>query len=289
MTTPETLSLIDVRALLRTPISTPLRPEIVKQALSNPPFIPLAGALNLRTISYPPFLKPNLIFRSGALGYLTASSLLELKTEYDIRIIYDLRSANERAKSPSPEIEGVETIWIPADAGELGKEVFRDVRPGDFVGDGGREGYLKMYGNILETHTEVFRAVFLVLRNGGLEDGGVLFHCTAGKDRTGVLSALIISLIGVPKEIIAEDYAMTRIGVEPAREQLLRILQEQIGCKIEEAGMEEMCEVRGENMIAFLDMVEERWGGVEGYLEQKLELEKDDVWKIRSNLRGNVD
>jgi protein tyrosine/serine phosphatase len=119
----------------------------------------------------------------------------------------------------------------------------------------------------------------------------------AGKDRTGILSALILALTNAPKEEIAKDYALTRIGIEPYREFLLTALMQQMGKTFssevfEDPGMLELCGVRGPTIVAVLEWMGEKWGsvgkgsypGVEGYLIQELGFEREDVEKIRKNL-----
>jgi hypothetical protein len=143
---------------------------------NQPPFISLPQALNLRTISRPPFLQPNLIFRSGTLSHLPLSSLLILKTKYNITTIFDLRTQAERLKYPSPSIEGVEILWIPGvnDAGGPPKrEILREFKEKGVV-----KVVVPMYRKMLKTHKDVFRGVFGWLREGGLGGGGLLFHCS---------------------------------------------------------------------------------------------------------------
>ena len=111
--------------------------------------------------------------------------------------------------------------------------------------------------------------------------------CLAGKDRTGVLAALILELAGASREFIAHDYALTRIGMEQAREELLSLLQKDMGCGFEEPGIGEMVGVKGETMVRFLEWIEERWGGVEGYLRSELGFEDGDIRIIKENLRGS--
>jgi len=119
----------------------------------------------------------------------------------------------------------------------------------------------------------------------------------AGKDRTGILSALIMALMDAPKEEIAKDYALTRIGIEPFREYLLSALIQQMGKtlapdKIQEPGMEQLCGVRGPTIVAVLEWMNEKWGdggkgshpGVEGYLTQELGLGLETIEKIKKNL-----
>jgi hypothetical protein len=185
---------IDLPTVLEIPMSTTLEESQVTQIITSPPFLPIPHVLNLRSLSAPS-LRPNLIFRSGSLDHLPASSLTPLHSTYNITTIIDLRSAKERAEYPSPSIPGVETLWIPSSADAavgIGaanvapKTVLKGIDFGSFVGNGGVDGYVRMYGGILETHKEAYKTVFERLRD---EDGGLLFHCT------GLLPFLLLAAI----------------------------------------------------------------------------------------------
>ncbi|TVY76129.1 Tyrosine-protein phosphatase, partial [Lachnellula suecica] len=306
----DTAPIPDLASLLATPIFEPIPEAEVSVVLNSAPFIPIPQALNLRTISTAT-LPPNVLFRSGTLSNLPAPVLASLKEKYNITTIFDLRGGKELEKSPSVQIDGIETIWIPsgadfgsqiegenetAPAGDkYGKPSHRDsVKPAEFATNDGVDGYIKLYSNFLETHKDAYKAVFERLRDG---DGGVLFHCTAGKDRTGILSALIMALMGASKDQIAEDYALTRIGIEPFREYLLAALTQQMGKtfapgKFEEPGMEQLCGVRGPTIVSVLEWMDEKWGksgkgnypGVEGYLIEELGFDGKGLEDIKRKL-----
>ncbi|KUJ13818.1 uncharacterized protein LY89DRAFT_784680 [Mollisia scopiformis] len=294
----------------------------LEKVLKSHPFIPIPGALNLRTISSPS-LPPNLIFRSGTLSHLSASALAPLKDTYNITTIFDLRSFEEREKSPTPEIPGIENVWIPntlvvdsrfQGAGAVTSTMIVEenpepvtvrIDPADFVANDGKDGFLKMYGEILESHRHAYKAVFKTLRDG---HGRVLFHCTAGKDRTGMLSALILALSGASREVIAEDYVLTRIGLEPFRTSLTEVLLKQMGREpnhdlFEEPGMETMCTIKGVIILWVLEWMDEKWAsvqedeyapdslypGVDGYLRKELGFHETDVERIRTQVRSGAD
>lgn len=174
---------IDLPALLEIPIRDTIDKSQVKQILASAPFLPIPQALNLRSISAPS-LNPGIVYRSGALSHMPAASLAQLRDNYNIATVFDLRSKKEREKYPSPEIQGVETIWIPSGPDvALGigaaegnpKQVLSGLSPANFAANDGVDGYVKMYGNLLETHKDAFRAVFEKLKE---PQCGLLFHCT---------------------------------------------------------------------------------------------------------------
>lgn len=115
------------------------------------------------------------------------------------------------------------------------------------------------------------------------------FQITAGKDRTGVLAALVLLLIGRTHDDIINDYILTRIALENVRENLTEALAIQGGStehlSPEANGMLELSSVRAQAMAAFLKSFENTYkGGVEEFLSTKLGFEPEDVQNMRHNL-----
>lgn len=112
---------------------------------------------------------------------------------------------------------------------------------------------------------------------------------------------MILALMDTPPDIIAQDYQLTRIGVEPFREHLLGTLLSQLGISPDgrtigqqpPPGFEAMCAVRGPTMLKVLESMDERWGegiagtrypGVEGYLMKELGLDKQELEELKRTL-----
>ena len=173
--TSQTQGDIDLSSILATPIQDHIPPDIVREILSQPPFLPIPGALNIREISVLPIVRKGLLYRSGACGPLTPAGESSLAKQYGIRTIFDLRSLAERNRRPSPNIEGIETRWIPSTTDakilNLGRE-----DPKDYIEEDGKKGHLKMYTRILESYKDAFREVLVYLRDE--KESGVLFHCS---------------------------------------------------------------------------------------------------------------
>ena len=143
------------------------------------------------------------IFRSNHLGQLTAADV-EIVRALGVRSAFDYRGLEERAAGVCVVKEiAVHPLPIePTVVAALRAELARGTLTASVALDLMRESYR----NYVRHNTHSFRSLFGHL----LEDRAPLvIHCTAGKDRTGFASALILHALGVPDDVIAEDYLLT--------------------------------------------------------------------------------
>jgi protein-tyrosine phosphatase len=188
------------------------------------------------------------IIRSDHLGLLNESGREAMKA-YGVATVVDLRSESEVAKSPSPFADGSGATYVQV--------ALIDDRNMNNIGDS--KDMFERYLYIVDTRPKAFRDVFNALVRA---DGAVLFHCFAGKDRTGLVAAMLLAIAGVPREHIAADYGETDV-------QLAR----QYEIWINEAEPDKRDAFRNElrcppeRILGVLDHLDTRWGGAEGYLE----------------------
>lgn len=153
------------------------------------------GAVNFRDVgglqAQGGTVRTGVLFRSGALSHVTERGAARM-AELGIRRIVDFRAEGEAGASPSAQ-SGIETIALPLLLGSV-ESLFRP----DMTLE-------RMYRTLRETAGEkIVTAARLIA-----SDGATLVHCTAGKDRTGVTIALVLSAVGVPDEQVVADYART--------------------------------------------------------------------------------
>ncbi|KAI9041845.1 uncharacterized protein KD926_006390 [Aspergillus affinis] len=268
----------NLAAWLTTDIRESLPEELVAHTISIPPFVCVPGTFNVRDLAAPGrTLRSGHIYRSGALTNLTEEGKRALVQGLGITTIFDLRNSSERVKSPTPEIPGIDIIWMPysAEPGEINLKAFAR-------GENDFTGFVDLYHNILDISGPTYRRVFEHIRDS--PDECLLFHCTAGKDRTGVLAALILRLVGTSLEGIAHDYALTRVGIEPVRSSLLGMLKSHVGDSEESAGLLGLSSLRTGAIVAFIRAFDMNFGTVESYMIYRLGLTKDDVNIIKQNL-----
>ena len=116
------------------------------------------------------------------------------------------------------------------------------------------------------------------------------WHAVAGKDRTGVLAALILLLVETPQEAIVHDYLLTRVGVEPFRDAMLGpFLRASGAASLENPGLRNICSVRAGAMPAFIAALDERFGGARAYLTGELGFSQEDLDTITDHLKAKED
>ena len=155
----------------------------------------------------------------------------------------------------------------------------------NYTSNDGVEGYVKAYGDILSSGGQAFGEVFKFLRDHPAGEK-CLVHCSAGKDRTGVLCALILLLAGVSDEEIAEEYALSEIGLVDMREEMVERLMQVEAISRDREGVERMVGSRKDVMLATIQMIGGKYGGVEGYLRNHSGLKDEDLQRIRKNIKG---
>ena len=146
------------------------------------------------------------VFRSAHLGNLTKQDCAAL-SRLGVRTIVDLRGVNEAAETPH-RVDGVGCRIVGAHIEPgVGDRIRRA------VDDGSASPHLMMqfltdhYRDYPRRCAPGFRTLFATLTDGTHRP--LVFHCTAGKDRTGFASALLLTLLGVPWEAVVEDYLRT--------------------------------------------------------------------------------
>lgn len=106
------MSTTPLTTLLSIPLSQPLDPESLKPHLSSPPWHQIPGTFNFRSISHPPSVKENFIYRSGLLSSVSEEGKKEMVEVLGVRAVFDLRFNEERERDLEPELEGVEHFWL---------------------------------------------------------------------------------------------------------------------------------------------------------------------------------
>jgi protein tyrosine/serine phosphatase len=141
---------------------------------------------------------------------------------------------------------------------------------------------MQLYSEILDAGGPAFGAILRHVRDS--PNDAFIFHCTAGKDRTGIAAALLLLLAGASTDAISADYALTYIGRAPIRPLILSRLAREPLFASDPTAAHNMLSSREETMQAFLKMLGERYDGVKEYVRRACSLTDQDIVIIRQNL-----
>ncbi|MET0188848.1 MAG: tyrosine-protein phosphatase [Pseudonocardia sediminis] len=218
-------------------------------------------------------VRPGVLLRTEALEHLSPGDVRRLLDEHGVRQVLDLRTDRERVEYGRGKLvaAGVDIhllSFIPEEGRALPEVEDEDLDP--------------MLRNYLAYLTDRGPTVVDgVRRIAQLDDGATIVHCAAGKDRTGVLVALVESVAGVPREDVVEDYALSATRIE----QMFRRWTTESGEEMPEPDEIDRHRPRAEVMRGFLEQLDERYGGPVAWLQAN-GLTDAELDRLRERLRG---
>ena len=251
-------------------------------------FVSLEGTVNFRDMGgYETengrFVRWGRLYRGGLLANLTVADQDKLNA-LGLCTVCDVRSASEAERRPDrlDRLNGLTRLQLAVETVDrfttlrtFWVVLFRRDRLFDLLHD----GYLEV---VLEQNSHVVLEIFN--RFADPENLPGLVHCTAGKDRTGIASALILTVLGVPRETIVADYTLSNYFYDYFRESLKPDVAKltRFGVTIDD--LWPFLVVDGNTMRRTLDALDVRYGSVENYLTERVGVETAVIDHLRDNL-----
>ena len=216
------------------------------------------------------------VVRSDRMSDLTEAGQAAL-VAHGIRTIIDLRRPAELQLYPNPF----------ADPSHLGGHgiAYVNISLVD-PGVGSREHFPTLvddYVDMLETFSTSITRIMATIADA--PTGGIVIHCMAGKDRTGIISALLLDLARVPRETIGEDYALTADCIRPALDEWL---ESGPGTRAEREAINTKYAPSSTVILATLAHLDARYGGSEPYLRRTNGVTEDQIRRIQARLLGTL-
>lgn len=183
--------------------------------------LPLEGGRNFRDLGgYETVdgrnVKWGKVYRSGVMNDLTPGDYAYLNG-LGIKVVCDFRNAGERANEPTNWSAGAIDYLTFPDSMDTGDNsaLFTVFQKADVTAEDVAASMAAAYPGIARDHAAMYEAMFDRLAAGEVP---LAFNCSAGKDRTGVAAAFILTVLGVPKETVLADYAMSDKVVDYMKE-----------------------------------------------------------------------
>ena len=241
-------------------------------------------------------VKQNVLIRSGALASATEEDLAILSDVYNVKLVVDLRSASDFESRPDPAFNDAVIVNVPVWDESLNALSLTEFAAlmGEFSNEPGmadlelyRRGlmgaddelYIKQTFQNDISLTGFRELIDLLLAQ---EEGtGILYHCSSGKDRTGSATAIILTLLGVDRDTIIEDFALTN-----------EVLRESLDQKVAQSAQytddeDELYAVRTMNGVnpAFMekmfDYAEQQSGSMLAFIQEQFHVTDDEVLALR--------
>jgi protein-tyrosine phosphatase len=220
-------------------------------------------------------VRMGMIFRSGELSHLSAADYAQL-SGLGIQTIYDLRDQGERASQPTAWAGGAYlSLASPKPAPHSSLSPFTDPQ---MDADRARAVLVAFYGQMPTLYAPEYRVIFYELLSG---HAPLLVHCTAGKDRTGVASALILSALGVPQAAIIQDYELTNQLLNPATQSADTDFMRQLRALPTEV-QQALMRADASYIAAAFQSIESQYGSVGGYLSSQLGVGPEQIKQLQA-------
>ncbi len=224
-------------------------------------------------------VKRGVLYRAGKLDGLTDAGHAQLQA-LGVRTVCDLRGIAEAEQHPDQVSADITYCHLPI---EPENETLGSLRDYFFNKSRLLEGMYRIYHDLfLEGHPQMFGEAVNIVANP--DNHPVILHCTAGKDRTGLIVAIILELLGVPDEVIIADYTLSNHSYDYyhvyTQQRLGRLAL--LGVKADDLWPLLVCDP--DFLISSLVHLRGHYGSVENYLLKKGGVSADTIAQLRQNL-----
>jgi protein-tyrosine phosphatase len=235
-------------------------------------------------------VKWGVLYRAATLAESSRADLVGLQ-QLNLATLIDFRSAAEKKEEPNhlPDPTGFKVVDIPTldDGNEaMVGEIAARIESGNFEGFDPNALMLEANRQFASTFTPQFRQfVHTVLQADGAP---IAWHCSAGKDRTGFAAAILLRILGVPQDVVMQDYMTSSQHALESRKSQLLLLRVFKG---EEAAdkLTVLMGVEETWLAAAFAEIDATWGSFDNYVRKGLELSEADIAQLKAALLSKSD
>ena len=244
--------------------------------------LPMDGAHNTRELggyetTDGKSVKWGMLFRSDKLSDISKTDQAYLQN-LGIKKIIDFRSKEEKKEDPDIIPKGINYVEMPISVDGAMRSKIEAVLKGEtnkevksFLIDANKE-FVSNYTGVYEEF----------LRNLIDDEGSALFHCTAGKDRAGFAAAITLIALGVSKEDVIQDYMKTNQFTQERIEEIIGQIELMTLYQTDAEILRPLLGVEREYIETAFQTAEEKYGSLEGFIRDGLNISDEDIQKLRN-------
>ncbi|MTV82792.1 tyrosine-protein phosphatase [Secundilactobacillus folii] len=225
------------------------------------------------------------VIRTASLAYLSNRDQQSL-VDYGIKVDVDFRSNTEVSDSPDRIPAGIRYRHLPVftedktDASKSEAELKAEMKERQ---ENGRQHMIDVYQEMVtmpQAH-EAYQNFFATLLANTDAHNAILFHCTAGKDRTGMGAAFFLSALGVPRKTVKRDYLLTNKTLSPLIQDRLKRAESEGITGQSLASVKALMSVSSDYFDAAMKAIETNYGSMQAFLANALELTDHDIADLK--------
>lgn len=234
-------------------------------------------------------IKKQRLIRAGKLFTLPQSDLTFLE-EYGVNQVIDLRSFREIKAEPDTKISNAKHLVIPihasgdADVEERLQRLRANYDKDQYAGF--KKMCLQYRSSVLDKNAQAaFHKTLVAIAEN--KTGATIFHCSEGKDRTGLVAFYLLFILGVDIEIIRQDYLFSNLMLDDYRAQVTKKVIADGGNFQLQAAIRSLGSVANEYLDTGIFLMKDRWGSIHDYIKNALQITPDIEESLRNNYLTN--
>lgn len=236
-------------------------------------------------------LKKGMLYRSGSLANASENDLKKLSS-LGIKTICDLRTHQERNREPDriPENSLIKAIHIPIKVTKHDESGFITRLFSLLIGKARRINYDEVLTEVYQEYIIDFRVELSTIIKLASESSylPILIHCAGGKDRTGLSCSLIQLLLGMPLDLVMQDYLLSNDYLHEFKVEMLKRLKVFSYFGISPQKFYPLLEARKEYLEAAFNQVRNDYGTVDDYAREGLGFSDEDRLRLNQALLSRV-
>lgn len=226
-------------------------------------------------------MKSGILFRSDHLSKLSEKDQKRIQ-ELEVKVVCDLRTQKECNSKPSRIPDHIQIVNVPIETQDANRKLLF----GFLFRKTGEEEFNRFirdyYSRITFDKTRQINEVLSVLANK--DNLPAIIHCTAGKDRTGIISAFIQLAVGVPYEKVVENYLLTNKYYENRLNQSIKVMRWMTLFRVTPERMKMILEAKPEYLDEVYKDIQKQYGSIHAYLTDACQIDKQVIYRLKNLL-----